>query len=135
LELDVGGTTALTLTLADRVDPVSPGSNLTYAIVVSNQGAEVQQGLRLGVQLPAGVRLVGSEGASHGAQAGSWIRFDEVPALEPGVELRWRLFARVPSVEELTASGTTQLEILAQVETRDLGRALEARETTDVRVR
>ncbi len=48
----------LTLTKADSPDPVTPGSNLTYTISVTNNGPDTANGLSLSDTLPAGTTFV-----------------------------------------------------------------------------
>ncbi len=137
LELVISGPTPLTLALADSVDPVAPGGNLNYAVMLRNAGADLARGVRLEVRLPAGLEFLGTEGASPGSAADGWVRFDEVPELEAGGELRWRLLTRVPVVEELAPSvlAARRFDVRARVEVRGYQGTLEASETTGLRGR
>lgn len=54
--------TDLALTNSDHPDPVATGGNLSYGLVVWNNGPEVATNVRLTDTLPAGVTFVGLEG-------------------------------------------------------------------------
>ncbi len=69
----------LALTVVDSPDPVAVGSNLTYAIAVSNAGPATAEGVVLTNRWPAGALLVSAE-----ASRGNWITNGETIVADLG---------------------------------------------------
>jgi uncharacterized repeat protein (TIGR01451 family) len=97
------GVSALSLTVADSKDPVPVGEELSYVIVVKNQGTVQVTNLQVTPVVPPQMQLLKATGPSNpppedklpkATDAGQSLPFAPLKALAPGAEARYEVFVR-----------------------------------------
>ncbi|QGJ70022.1 Hypothetical protein PBC10988_17110 [Planctomycetales bacterium 10988] len=95
LETEIIAIPALMLTLVDSEDPVVDSDEVTYTIVVKNQGDAADQNVQIEAELPESLTYVDSSGPSKATSTeGSNIAFKPVKTLAAGDKLTWRVTTR-----------------------------------------
>ncbi|MGE4073842.1 MAG: hypothetical protein AB7E72_21940 [Lysobacterales bacterium] len=82
--VQVVASTDLSLTLADAPDPVTAGTQISYAAVVSNAGPSVATGVNLTMPVPAGTSFASGSVSGGGSCAGSPIVCSFAGSMAPG---------------------------------------------------
>lgn len=90
-ETEVTGVAAILLEVIDEDDPVLVGENVTYEIVVTNQGSATDTNIRITCAIPAGADFVSATGATTGTRSGNQISFASLPSLAPKTKATFRV--------------------------------------------
>lgn len=90
----VTGIPAILLEVVDRVDPVIVGDNVTYDIVVTNQGTADGTNIKITATMPNGVEFVSASGATAHQAAGDTVTFAALPRLGPKDQAVYRVTVR-----------------------------------------
>ncbi|MEZ5469747.1 MAG: hypothetical protein R3F18_19075 [Lysobacterales bacterium] len=102
--VQVVASTDLTITLTDTPDPVTAGTQLSYAAVVRNDGPSVATGVSLTMAVPAGTSFSSGSVSGGGSCAGSPIQCSFAGSMAPGSSRNVILLLNVaPSVIAGTA--------------------------------
>lgn len=113
---------ALRLEMVDLEDPVRVGDDVVYRVTVTNQGTGADHDIHLTGLLPDGLRFVRSEGPTEVKSAGPKLDLGNVPLLEPGKSISWKIEAR--------ASGTGEVQFQISLTSRTLSKAAVETEPT-----
>lgn len=116
LRTSVEGVAALGLTVSDGSDLVPVGEEVTYLIVVENEGAGADEAVTVTATLEEGIEFVRSAGAADAVVEGRTVRFDPIPSLAPGARVELRVVAR-SSVE---LDSRFLVEVVSATETRPI---------------
>ena len=82
-ETQVKGIPAILLECVDDPDPIEVGANLTYTIVVTNQGSEVGTNINVECTVPPEEEFVNASGATTATASGKSVKFATLPTLAP----------------------------------------------------
>ena len=91
----------LTIQVIDLVDPVPKGDELTYKIIVSNDGALSDQNVGVVATLPRGMIPL-QAGPGRRTITGQIVRFDPVAEIRPGDKREYRVVVRTLLAGQLT---------------------------------
>jgi uncharacterized repeat protein (TIGR01451 family) len=80
-EFEVKGIPAILLECVDEPDPIEVGGQLTYTIVVTNQGSQEGTNIVIDCVLPPEQEFVKAGGATAGAADGKTVKFAPLPKL------------------------------------------------------
>ncbi|MFC1596766.1 hypothetical protein ACFL5Q_02360 [Planctomycetota bacterium] len=116
----------LTIHVIDLTDPVPKGDQLTYKIIVSNDGALSERNVSLVATVPRGMIPVeiGTGGPGRQTIIGQIVRFDPVGEIRPGEQREYRVL-----VQTLEAGQAT---FRAELTSNNLPQPLDAEATTEV---
>lgn len=78
----------------DVADPIEIDSDTLYHVRVTNQGSKAARGIRLSVELPDALELVGADGPSKSTTTGQIIMFEPIEQLNASGELLFKIQAR-----------------------------------------
>jgi uncharacterized repeat protein (TIGR01451 family) len=84
---------ALRIFTVDNIDPVQRGQEVTYTVVVTNQGDAPDSNVEIRAELPEGLEFVNANGPTEHRQEERAIVFDPVETLEPGADARYTITA------------------------------------------
>lgn len=93
-ELEVRGIPAILLECVDDPDPIEVGREVTYTIVVTNQGTAQGTNIIIECTLPPQQEYVSSEGPTRSAVVERRVRFDPLPSLAPRARAVYKVVAR-----------------------------------------
>lgn len=82
-QLEVKGIPAILLECVDNPDPIEVNNNVTYTIIVTNQGSAVGTNIKIECTLPSELKYVSAEGPTRATSEGANVSFDPVPTLAP----------------------------------------------------
>ncbi len=82
-EFPVRGIPAILLECVDDPDPIEVGSQLTYTIIVTNQGTETGTNIAIQCTLPPEQEFVKAAGPTNGTAAGKDVTFSPLATLPP----------------------------------------------------
>jgi len=88
---DVKGIPAILLECVDDPDPTEVGGELTYTIMVLNQGSAVGTNIALNCTLPPEEEYVSSDGPTKAKVVGKAVNFAPLPALAPKAKATFHL--------------------------------------------
>ena len=92
--LEVQGIPAILLEVIDVEDPIEVGGNITYEIVVTNQGSSAGTNIVLECTLPTEQQFVSATGATQGVAAGNAVRYAPLASLAPKMRAKYVLTAK-----------------------------------------
>lgn len=92
--LDVQGIPAILLEVVDVEDPIEVGGNVTYEIVVTNQGSSAGTNIALECTLPGEQQFVSATGATQGTAQNNVVRFAPLASLAPQMRAKFVLTAK-----------------------------------------
>jgi len=93
-EVEVKGIPAILLECVDNPDPIEIGSNVTYTIVVTNQGSAVGTNIALTITLPGEEEYISSTGPTKAEMSGQTVNFKPLPTLAPKARATYTLVAK-----------------------------------------
>lgn len=82
-EFPVRGIPAILLECTDDPDPIEVGGQLTYTIIVTNQGSETGTNIVVNCTLPAEQEFVKAGGAANATSEGKTVKFAPLATLAP----------------------------------------------------
>ncbi len=88
----LAGMAALSLEVVDNEDPIAVGNEVTYTIIVKNQGSAADRNVRVECAIEEGMALVNAEGATKREGPGEGERsfaFMSLDSLAPGQSATW----------------------------------------------
>lgn len=92
--IDIKGIPAILLEVVDLDDPIEVGADVTYEIVVTNQGSSDGTNILVECVLPPEEQFVSATGPSSARADGQTVRFERVPVLRPKARLTYRVIVR-----------------------------------------
>ena len=95
METEIISLPALLVAVVDQEDPVSVGGEVTYNIVVRNQGTAPDQNVKIMAKLPKGLEFVQASGSTEAVANGQELTFEPVRELPPGKRVNWNVRAKV----------------------------------------
>lgn len=90
-EFEVKGIPAILLECVDDPDPIEIGSNVTYTIVVTNQGTAVGTNIVIACTLPAEEEFVSAAGPTNGTGSGKSVKFEPLATLAPAAKAVYKV--------------------------------------------
>jgi uncharacterized repeat protein (TIGR01451 family) len=88
---DVEGIAAVLLEVIDLEDPIEIGSNVTYNILVTNQGTSDATNVDINAFLEDTMEYVSSSGATSAELEGNRVNFSPLPSLAPQEVASWNV--------------------------------------------
>ncbi|MFO0973920.1 MAG: hypothetical protein U1A27_10850 [Phycisphaerae bacterium] len=92
--LEVRGIPAILLEVIDVEDPIEVGSQVTYEIVVTNQGSSTGTHIVIECTLPEKEEFVSATGPTRFATSGRTIRFEPLASLAPKARATYKVVVR-----------------------------------------
>jgi len=93
-EMEIKGIPAILLEVIDLEDPIEVGSNVTYAITVTNQGSAMGTNIRLTCTVPPEQQFISTDGPAAGSLDGKTVTFAPLPSLSPGAKATYRVVCK-----------------------------------------
>jgi uncharacterized repeat protein (TIGR01451 family) len=93
-QTDVIRLAALRIMAIDNVDPIEQGQDITYTVVVTNQGDAPDKNVTVTAELPEGLEFTGANGPTEHKHEGSEVSFEPIETLEPGDDVRFTITAK-----------------------------------------
>lgn len=97
----VKGIPAILLEVVDVGDPIEVGSNITYDIIVTNQGSAVGTNIVIEVTLPPQETYVSATGPTKAVVAGKVTKFAPLPSLAPKARAVYKVVAKGTQVGDV----------------------------------
>lgn len=88
-ETEIKGVPAILLECVDDPDPIEVGGQLTYTIVVTNQGSKMGTNIKIECTLPPEQEFVSAGGAAAATATGPQVSFAALPTLAPKATARF----------------------------------------------
>lgn len=89
--MQVKGIPAILLECVDDPDPIEIGGQVTYTMIVTNQGSAVGTNIRINCTLPAEEELVSATGPTASTDQGKSIAFAPLPSLAPKAKATYKV--------------------------------------------
>lgn len=86
---------ALRVLAVDDRDPVQQGQEVTYTVIVTNQGDAPDSKVEIRAELPEGLEFVRANGPTEHRQEGARVIFEPLDTLGPGDDIRYTVTAKV----------------------------------------
>lgn len=93
-KMEIRGIPAILLEVVDLDDPVEVGAEVTYEIVVTNQGSSDGTNIEVQCTLPSEEQFVSATGPAKARPDGQNVVFDRVPILRPKAKLTYRVVVK-----------------------------------------
>ena len=90
-EMEVKGVSAILIECVDAPDPIELNGEVTYTIVVTNQGTAIGTNIAITCTLPAEEEYVSSSGPTTGSASGKTITFAPLATLAPKAKATYTL--------------------------------------------
>ncbi len=87
--MEIKGIPAILLECVDDNDPIEVGADLTYTIIVTNQGSQTDSNVTIKCTLPPEQQFVRAGGATNATNSGSDVNFTPLPTLAPKARATW----------------------------------------------
>ena len=87
----VEGAASIVFQVVDTADPVEVGGDVTYEVVVANQGSKEATNVQLTIALPEGMKALEAEGPARYNIAAKQVTFQALPQLAPKQETTFRV--------------------------------------------
>jgi len=85
----------------DDPDPIEVGGQVTYTIIVTNQGTADDRNIQLECIVPDGEEFVNCGGATPGQASGATVTFAPLPTLAPKARAEWKVTVRGTKVGDV----------------------------------
>lgn len=92
---------ALLITVLDQPDPIEVGKEVTYEIVVRNQGSAADRNVQVKVEMPEELTFVEGSGTTKVEGQDGGVRIAPLDQLAAGDEARWKVLARGDSAGDV----------------------------------
>lgn len=93
-EFEVKGIPAILLECVDDPDPIEVGGNVTYTIIVTNQGSAVGTNIVVTCNLPESEEFVSAGGATAGKGEGKKVTFAPLATLAPKARAEYKVVVK-----------------------------------------
>jgi uncharacterized repeat protein (TIGR01451 family) len=120
---EIEGIPALLLEVIDLEDPIEIGSNVTYKIIVTNQGSAVATSVNVEAMLEDTMEYVSSSGATNGSMQGDTVSFSPLGSLAPKAQAVWNVTVK--------ATGEGDVRFSVNMNCDQLKRDVEETESTN----
>lgn len=97
----VKGIPAILLEVIDLTDPIRIGEDVTYRIMVTNQGSATGTNIAIKAMLESQMQYVSNAGATRGSYAGDTITFTPLPSLAPKARASWEVVVKAKAVGDI----------------------------------
>jgi len=87
----VEGAASIVFQVVDTADPIEVGGEVTYEVVVANQGSKEATNVQLTVALPEGMKALDADGPTKFNIAARQVTFQVIPQLAPKQETTFRV--------------------------------------------
>jgi uncharacterized repeat protein (TIGR01451 family) len=84
----------LMLAVVDNEGTVPQGEQVSYTIIVKNQGEAADQNIQITAELPQGLEFVSADGPTQPKNEGQSLNFPAIKSLEPGDRVVWQVTAK-----------------------------------------
>jgi uncharacterized repeat protein (TIGR01451 family) len=114
---------ALLVSVIDDQDPVPVGEELTYRVIIANEGQAADHNIKASVKLPVKLEFVKATGDSPADVKEGQLTFEPIESLAPGDRAEWKVRVKAKQAGEvrfpvqLTSDGSKE-PILAEEPTR-----------------
>jgi uncharacterized repeat protein (TIGR01451 family) len=88
---------ALAIAVVDKQDPVRVGEEVSYEVILTNEGNDADQNVQTTVELPNALEFVRASGDTNVQSEGRQVSFEPIERIEPGETYRWNIVARPTS--------------------------------------
>jgi uncharacterized repeat protein (TIGR01451 family) len=88
---------ALAVAVVDEEDPVRLGDEITYRVILTNEGNDADQNVQTTVELPDALEFVRASGDTTTESEGQRVAFEPIDQIQPGETYRWTVVARPTS--------------------------------------
>jgi len=116
------GVAALALEVSDGLDPVGVGGEVTYRVVVRNQGSAPGVSIKVICLLEETMQFVSADGSSKGSLDGGRVVFEPLATLAVGASAEWTIVVRS------IGAGDARFKVL--LSSAEMSRPVEAAEST-----
>ncbi len=99
--LEARGVPAVLLEVRDNPDPIEVGGEVTYEIVVTNQGTAEFTNMAITCELPAAESYVSSDGPTAASVQGAKVQFGPLPVLAPKATVTYHVVVRGTSAADV----------------------------------
>jgi uncharacterized repeat protein (TIGR01451 family) len=83
--------------VVDEEDPVRLGDEITYRVILTNEGNDADQNVQTTVELPDALEFVRASGDTTTESEGQRVAFEPIDQIQPGETYRWTVVARPTS--------------------------------------
>jgi uncharacterized repeat protein (TIGR01451 family) len=112
----------LMLAVIDNEGTVPQGEQVSYTIIVKNQGEAADRNVQISAELPQGLEFVNADGPTQPKKEGQTLNFPAIKSLEPGDRAVWQVTAKV--------TGEGQVLFRAKLNSDSMNQAATAEEPT-----
>jgi uncharacterized repeat protein (TIGR01451 family) len=97
---EVSGVPAILLEVIDMVDPIEVGQDVTFSVVVTNQGSSQDSNVKVAATLPPSMQFVSGSGATAVTGNGQSVTIAPIATLAPGARAEWKIVAKAKSAAD-----------------------------------
>jgi uncharacterized repeat protein (TIGR01451 family) len=97
---EVSGVPAILLEVIDMVDPIEVGQDVTFSVVVTNQGSSQDSNVKVAATLPPSLQFVSGTGATAVSGSGQTVTIAPIATLAPGARVEWKVVAKAKSAAD-----------------------------------
>ncbi|MDD5134444.1 MAG: hypothetical protein PHP01_03415 [Phycisphaerae bacterium] len=97
----VRGAPGILLEAIDLVDPIRIGEDVTYKIMVTNQGTAAGTNIVIKAMLEPQMGYISNAGATDGVYAGDTITFAPLPSLAPKARASWEIIVKAKAIGDV----------------------------------
>jgi uncharacterized repeat protein (TIGR01451 family) len=110
---------ALLLAAVDDEDPIGLDGEVTYTVVVMNQGDADDHDVEVTAKLPEELEYLNSSGDTDGEHKEGEVRFEKIDKLSPGERATWKIVAQAKEEGDVRFSAELRSESLKQAATSE----------------
>jgi uncharacterized repeat protein (TIGR01451 family) len=97
----VRGAPGILLEAIDLTDPIRIGGDVTYKIMVTNQGTAAGTNIVIKAMLEPQMEYISNAGATNGVFAGETITFAPLPSLAPKARASWEIVVKAKAIGDV----------------------------------
>ena len=97
---EVSGVPAILLEVIDMVDPIEVGQDVTFSVVVTNQGSSQDSNVKVAATLPPSMQFASGSGATAVTGNGQSVTIAPIATLAPGARAEWKIVAKAKSAAD-----------------------------------
>ncbi len=92
--MPIKGVPAVLLEVVDDPDPIEVGGNVTYTIVVTNQGSAEGTNIAITCTIPPEEDYISSDGPTKATVEGKTVEFAPLARLDPKAKVTWKIVVK-----------------------------------------